>query len=78
MMNNNFLQLKLFCRRRGNLFQLVFRHGGMRFVIYSLNFAAILELPNDAPKIDNRTGAKIDICCSRGPVGRAVQRTFCQ
>ena len=65
MMNDDFPQLKVFCRRRGDLLQLMFGHGPVRLVIDAFDCAAVLQFANHTPEINNCTRGNIDIGCSR-------------
>ena len=57
MVNDNELEPKSLCGLFGNSFQLVLGHFPMRIIIDSLNFAAILDWSDYAPKINNRASA---------------------
>ena len=57
MMNDNELKPKSLCGLFGNSFQLVLGHFPMRIIIDSVNFAAILDWSDYAPKINNRARA---------------------
>jgi hypothetical protein len=57
VMDDNELEPKSLCSLFGNSFQLVLGHFPMRIIIDSLNLAAILDWPDYAAKINNRTSA---------------------
>ena len=60
MMDNDKFQRKIRNRSLYDLIQLMLGHRPMRFVFYPLDLSPLLQLANNAPEIDNRSGGKID------------------
>ena len=63
-MNYNELEPKSLCGLFGNSFQLMLGHFPMRIIIDSVDFAAILDSSDYAPKIHDRASAG-DVACPR-------------
>ncbi|MEY2544487.1 MAG: hypothetical protein QOE81_1948 [Verrucomicrobiota bacterium] len=64
-MKQDLVQPKILRRGIGNDCHLMLGHGFLRFVIDPLDFTTILQLSNHSPKIDYRSGGKIDIFLRR-------------
>ena len=62
MVDDNELEPKSLCGLFGNSFQLVLGHFPMRIIIDSLDFAAIFDWSDYAPKINNCAGSG-DVAC---------------
>jgi len=71
MSQDNSIEAEPLNRGVSHLSQLMLRHRDMRLILDSFNLAATFELANNTPKIDDRTGAKIDI------FRRRLESLFC-
>ena len=60
MMKHNLVQSESLSRGISNDFHLMLGHGLVSFIIDPFDFTTILQFSNNAPKIDYRSGAKID------------------
>ena len=71
MVNDNELERKRLDGMLRNLPQLMFSHFPMRFVFDPVNFSPLLGPANNAPKIYNGAGGKIDT------IPRRFEPRFC-